>query len=102
MYRFLSTEIGAFLPPFENVTVWHLRDIQSGAKKRIKSDQARHINVPIFEGLAIEDMQAFASAYPQVARYFPIDKEMKKLPRSYIANLIYTVVGSAFAKWVEQ
>ena len=102
MYRFLSTEVGAFLPPFENVTVWHLRDIQSGAKKRIKSDQARHINVPMFEGLAIEDMQAFASAYPQVARYFPIDKEMKKLPRSYIANLIYTVVGSAFAKWVEQ
>ena len=101
VYRFLATEVNAYLPPFENVTVWHLRDIQSGTKKRISCDQAKHINVPQFEGLSIKDIQAFASAYPQLARYFPIEKEMEKLPRQYIANLIYTVVGKPFAKWVE-
>ena len=101
VYRFLATEVNAYLPPFENVTVWHLRDIQSGTKKRISSDQAKHINVPQFEGLSIKDMQAFATAYPQLARYFPIEKEMEKLPRQYIANVIYTIVGNPFAKWVE-
>ena len=35
----------------------------------------------MFEGLAIKDMQDFAKAYPQVARYFPIEKEVEKLPR---------------------
>ena len=35
VYRFLATEVNAYLPPFENVTVWHLRDIQSGTKKRM-------------------------------------------------------------------
>ena len=101
VYRFLASEVHVFLPPFENVTVWHLKDVQSGAKKRIKSDQAKHINVPQFEGLSIKDMQAFATAYPQLARYFPIEKEMEKLPRQYIANVIYTIVGNPFAKWVE-
>ena len=101
VYRFLATEVNAYLPPFENVTVWHLRDIQSGTKKRISSDQAKHINVPQFEGLAIKDIQTFASAYPQLARYFPVEKEMEKLPRQYIANVIYTIVGNPFAKWVE-
>ena len=26
---------------------------------------------------------------------------MEKLPRQYIANVIYTIAGNAFAKWVE-
>ena len=46
-------------------------------------------------------MQGFASAYPQISRYFPVDREMEKLPRQYIANVIYTIAGNAFAKWVE-
>ena len=81
MYRFLASEVNVFLPPFENVTIWHLRDIQSGTKKRIKSADVKHINVPQFEGLSIKDMQAFASQYPGIASYFPIEKEVEKLPR---------------------
>ena len=93
--------MNVFLPPFENVTVWHLRDIQSGAKKRIKSADVKHINVPQFEGLSIKDMQTFAEQYPGVSRYLPIEKEAEKLPRQYIANLIYTVVGNPFSVWVK-
>ena len=46
-------------------------------------------------------MQGFAKSYPGIRDYFPIEKEVKKLPRQYIANVIYTVVGTQFAKWVE-
>ena len=35
-------------------------------------------------------------------RAFPVvETEIKKLPRPYIANVIYTIVGDAFADWVE-
>ena len=33
--------------------------------------------------------------------YLPIEKEIKKLTRSYVFNVIYTVVGEPFEKWVE-
>ena len=34
---------------------------------------------------------------------FPIVKrELDKLPRAYIANVIYTLTGAAFVKWVEK
>ena len=77
----MASEVLVYLPPFENVTIWHLKDLASGDKKRIKSSQVKHINVPQFEGLTIEDMQAFASSYPGIKSYFPIEKELKKLPR---------------------
>ena len=39
--------------------------------------------------------------YPEVMRALPvIDKEIRKLPRSYIANVIYTIVGDKFNEWV--
>lgn len=31
----------------------------------------------------------------------PIDAETEKLPRQYLANVIYTVVGDPFHKWKE-
>ena len=41
--------------------------------------------------------------YPEVMRALPvIDKEIRKLPRSYIANVIYTIVGDKFNDWVQE
>ena len=34
--------------------------------------------------------------------YLPIEKEIKKLTRRYVGNVIYTVVGEPFEKWVEK
>ena len=33
--------------------------------------------------------------------YLPIEKEIKKLTRSYLGNVIYTIVGEAFVEWVD-
>ena len=35
-------------------------------------------------------------------RAFPIEKERKKLTRPYVANVIYTIVGDEFSKWVDK
>ena len=32
-HRFLTVEVGAYLPPFEVVTIYHLRELISGVKK---------------------------------------------------------------------
>ena len=31
----------------------------------------------------------------------PVEAEIKKLPRQYIANVIYTLVGDPFYQWVQ-
>ena len=48
-------------------------------------------------------MLGFAKAFLEVAHALPIEKkEIGKLHRGYIANVIYTIVGDPFNKWVEQ
>ena len=46
-------------------------------------------------------MLKFAENKPDVMRCFPDEKEICKLPRQYIANVIYTCCGHPFYKWVE-
>ena len=54
VYRFLSSEVRAYLPGYETVTVWNLRDLAMGVKTIIKCDAVKVIDVPQFEGLAIQ------------------------------------------------
>ena len=69
----------------------------------IKCIDVKVINVPHFEGLSVEDMLAFAEQYPDVMRAFPIvRKEVEKMPRAYIANVIYTLVGQPFAEFINK
>ena len=37
---------------------------------------------------------------PQLALYFPERKELMKMPRQYIVNVTYSIVGNDFKKWV--
>jgi len=30
VYQFLAFDVGAYLPSFDSVTIWHLRDLGSG------------------------------------------------------------------------
>ena len=100
VYRFLASDVKAYLPSIETTTIWHLRDLASGKKRIIKSEKIKHLNVPQFKGLTIPDMLEFADNYPTCKFYLPVDKEVYKLSRQYIANIIYTVVGTPFANWV--
>ena len=60
------------------------------------------IQIPHFEGLSTETMLYHARNWPDVARALPSEqREVEKLPRQYIANVIYTVVGPVFKQWVD-
>ena len=63
----------------------------------------RNINVPYFKGLSIESMLEFAKGYPEALMALPpVQREIDRLPREYVANVIYIVVGEPFKKWVNQ
>ena len=68
----------------------------------IPSSKLKHLTIPQFEGLSIHDMLDYANKWPIVMRCLPIEKEIKKLPRQYIANVIYTKCGEQFSKWVDR
>ena len=72
-------------------------------KKKIKNVDVKVIHVPHFEGLTLETMLDYAQQYPQISQYLPaIQREIEKMPRHYIANVIYTVVGEPFQMWVNK
>ena len=100
VYRFLSSEVRAYLPGYETVTVWHLRDLAMGVKRIIKCDDVKVIAVPQFEGLAIKEIFEFAMNSPAVEAALPPSKEITKLSRGYLSNVIYTVMGEPFQQWV--
>ena len=83
------------------MTIWYLRDLASGKKKPIKGTDVKHLTVPQFETLTIDEFLKYASDYPFVTMCLPDRKqELDKLPRQYLINIIYTKVGEPFKKWV--
>ena len=71
-----------------------------GVKTLIKCDNIKIIDIPQFEGLAIKDIFEFAKNTPEVERALPPGKEIAKLARCYLANVINTIMGDAFQEWV--
>jgi hypothetical protein len=71
-----------------------------GVKTMIHNDDVKVISVPYYEGLTVRDMYEWASDKPEVLNCLPCEKETMKMPREYIANIIYTKVGQPFKNWV--
>ena len=81
------------MPHVDNITIWHLRDLASGARKRILGKDVLYLNVPHYEGLTIKLILEFGKTYADVVNCFPEKySETEKLGRSCICNVIYTLV----------
>ena len=108
VFQFLTIEAGAVLPPSECVTIYFLKDIVTGKKKckyhtlnltlivDITENDIKNINVPMYKGLTIENMLSMREDYPIISEYMPDDRDFARLPRAWIANVIYTLVGERF------
>ena len=101
VYRLISYECRLYVPSIESVTIAHLKDIITNKKLAIPLDNVRPINVPYYKGLSIEKILAFAGKYVSVQNAFPDIKETLKFERSYICNVIHTLIGEDFQKWVD-
>ena len=84
------------------MTIYHMADLAAGKRRRIKQADVKVITVPHFEGLTIESLLGYAAVHPEVMQSLPIIlREREKLPRAYVGNLIYTLIGEPFKQWVE-
>ena len=103
VYRFLTHDCGCYLPNYESVTIFHMRDIAAGKRTKVKTEKIQHIQVPYFEDLKVELMLEYAADKPDVMNALPIlQREREKLPRQYIANVIYTFQKEHFKNWVDE
>ena len=80
-----------------------MRDIAAARRTKILSVNVKVITVPNFEGLTIKTMLEFVKDREDVQMSLPAaPREIEKLPRQYIANVIHTLVGKPFESWVNQ
>ena len=69
----------------------------------VKSKDLKQLGVPLYEGLSVSDVLNWADKFPDVARALPMEqREIDKLLRQYVINIVYTVAGDDFRQWVEQ
>ena len=66
----------------------------------LKADRVRQLHVPMYKGLTIDNILAEGKKRPQVSSYLPDDKDIHRLPRQWLVNVIYTLVGDDFGAWV--
>ena len=92
----MTSEVRAYLAPYHTVTIFHLRDLVANKRKIIKCDDVKYINIPYFFGLSIDDILEYAGENndSEALKALPGPrKEVEKLPREYIGNVVYTVCG---------
>ena len=82
------------------MTIYFLKDLISGAKKKIYGKDVRHCTIPQYENTTIKDIADFVKPYDQVHYYLPIGREIGKLPKQWIANVCATVLKDVFTTWV--
>jgi hypothetical protein len=105
VYRFLSNEVGAYLPDYHTVTIWHLRDLAAGTRRIIPVAEVRVIQLPHYTGLEISAIVEWATRHNngEAMQALPErEAEVLKLPRSYIGNVIRTIGGPTFLAWTKQ
>ena len=68
----------------------------------IKSKDIKSLGVPLYEGLSTNDILNWAKDNADVMRALPSEpREIDKLLRQYIINVVYTIIGEPFRIWVE-
>ena len=48
VFRFLGSEVHAYLPAYHTITIFHLRDLVANKRRIIKCDDVKYINIPFF------------------------------------------------------
>ena len=56
--------------------------------------------MPQYDELTLDEILDFGLSYKDVVDALPIMREIRKMPREYICNVIYTLVGEEFKKWM--
>ena len=56
--------------------------------------------MPCYLGLTIKTILEFGMRVESVSQYMPEDRDVPKLPRQWIINVIYSIIGDELREWV--
>ena len=111
VFTFLTVDVKAYLPTIQTVTIYFLKDLITGKKKRkyldhdpavIPMEHVVHIHVPSYENLKLSEIYAYYEQHSDVMKLLPDGKELLKVPKAWICNVGATVIGEHFRDWVGQ
>ena len=69
----------------------------------VLSKNAKHISVPYYESLSLEKIQEFCRLHPnEISSYLPDSRELHKISREWICNIIASVLKNIFTDWVRE
>ena len=68
----------------------------------LKDHECRHLQVPQYKTLKVERLYQFIGNYPDTFRYYPVDSEIHRLPKQWLVNVAYAVLGDLFSSWVKE
>ena len=68
----------------------------------LKSEKAKHLHVPMYKTLTIETILEYGGNSKMLELYLPEERDIVKLPRQWIINVIYSLCGDSFREWVAQ
>ena len=89
------------LPPYETVTIYHLKDLIAGKKKTMSTEKVKYLYCPQYNSLSLKKIFRIIHEQNQIVlQYLPVEKEYEKFPRQYILNLIYSICGEGFRDFV--
>ena len=72
-----------------------------GKKKYIKNDKLRHLEIPHYSTLTVKEIYSFIGDHPDTHIYYPDAKEVPRLPRQWLCNVAYSLLGDIFSNWVK-
>ena len=58
--------------------------------------------VPQYESLSVKEIKKFIAVNPYCSHYLPDEKEMEKLPKQWLCNILVKITGGKFKQWVQE
>ena len=59
----------------------------------IKAKDVKILSLPMYESLSIEKILEKSRENKEVASYLPEERDMHRMPRQFIINVVYTLMG---------
>ena len=66
----------------------------------INASDIKVLHVPFYKGLTIEEILEVGKKKPELMNYLPEERDMHRLPRYFIVNVVYTIVGQPIKDFV--
>ena len=66
----------------------------------ITAENLKHLTVPQYEGLYIKHILEKIGMKDNFRLYMPVIKEILRLPKQFIINVAYSIIGDPFKVWI--